>query len=375
MPKILYSAIGPDGKSVDGFVDASGAAQARAQLQARGLREVRFHQEASIGTDDAVLQGLTDAQADQLAARMVRIRTKPGLGTLLRETALANRWWLLIDVVLVPVLVWGGRYWTAAAIAAFGALPFVLALWAARRGNQYQALVKSDAVGDWARSAELIEALRPAAAANPTIALDLDVRAAVARVHQGEALPALLASLAPWLEKHPDQAAMYESRVAAVHAAAGDRAGMVARMRTAHEASNHEPARALDLALAEARFGDAAAAQTLLAGVDASLLPVFAAPFVDWTSGLVEQRAGNPDALGRLAKAVAGFLELSEKHPAVWTSLAFATADYALALQAAGRRDEARKTLKQVLPILKAHADAPLLQILQREVLAHPRND
>ena len=375
MAKILYSATGADGRSVDGFVEAAGMAEARAQLQAKGLREVRFHQEAVAATDDAALRGLSERQVAQLAAQMVRIRANPSTATVLAETARANRTWLLIDVVLLAALLWGARYGMAAVIALIGLLPFGLALFNARALGRYNALLKSDAVGTWQRSAELIAALRPAAKGNPQLALELDIRAAGARVRQGEPLAAVLPELQPWREKLAGQPGLYDSRIAALHAAAGDRAGFVAAMRPAHEASNRDPSRAMDLALAEARFGDADAAQALLDGIDTGLLPVHAEPFLRWTRGAIAQRRGAPEALPELTGAVTGFLQLSEKQPAAWLALAFAAADQALALQAAGRADEARRTLKQVWPILQAHADAPLLQILQREVLGRTPND
>jgi hypothetical protein len=375
LARILYSATGADGQAVDGFVEAAGMAEARAQLQARGLRELRFHQEAMLATDEADLRGLSPKETARLAALMVRIRGNPGTATILIETARANRTWLVIDALLIPVLLWFGSPWMAALVAVIGLLPFAFALHGARRVNLYVDLLMANAIGDWDRSAALTEALRPAAQGNTQLAFDLDVRAAGARVRQGEPLEAVLPSLAPWRETLAGQPGLFESRVAAVHAAAGDRAGFVAAMRAACEGSNREPSRAMDLALAEARFGDVDAAQALLDAVDPSLLPMYAAPFLAWTRGAIAQRLGEPQALAAMTKAVTGFLQLAEKQPAVWVALAFCTADQALALQAVGRIGEARRNLQQVWPILEAHADVPLLQVLQREVRDRAGND
>jgi hypothetical protein len=375
VPRILYSATGADGKTVDGFVEAAGMAEARGQLQAQGLREVRFHQEAMLATDEAELRGLSPKETARLAALMVRIRGNPGTATILIETARANRTWLVVDALLIAALLWFGRVWTALLVAVIGLLPFAFALHGARRVNLYNDLLKANAIGDWDRSAEITDALRPAAQGNVQLALDLDIRAAAARARQGEPLATVLPSLDAWREKLAGQPGLFASRIAAVHAAAGDRPGFVAAMRAAHDASNADPSRAMDLALAEARFGDADAARARLGAIDTSLLPVHAESFLHWTRGAIAQRQGEPHALPELTLAVAGFLKLSEKQPAAWTALAFCAADQALALQAAGRVAEARRTLQQVWPILKAHADAPLQQVLQREVLDRTGND
>lgn len=368
MAHLLYSAKDGEGRPVEGFVEAATTADARRELQARGLGGIVLHQEATMGTDAGDLAGLDPAQARELARIRIASMQRPGVLPLLGEVARNNRGWIAFDAALFAWGAYVGSRWLLASSAALLVLPFAIALWQYRHGGRYLALIKSFSVGEWDRVRELAAKLRTVSASRPTMDFDLDVRlACIAARHDG--LAPAVAALAPWQAKLAGSPGMYEGRIASVHAAAGDRDGYVRLMQASYEYAPSEPSRVLDLALAHARFGSAERAGELMQGLDASLLPPHGRGFVHWVDGLVRLRTGGAGGLEELGRGVAEFLKLSGQ-PAVWTSLAFCACDHAVALALAGHREAARAELAQVWPMVRAHADKPLLRMLQADGLA-----
>jgi hypothetical protein len=368
---LLYSAKDREGKPVQGFVDAASVAAGREQLRARGLADVVMHQDTTVATDPKALEGLGPKELRELARISIAAMQQPGLGPVLKQTARVNIWWLLLDVGFIVWGVLSASPWLIAGGAVLAVLPFALAAWQYRHGDRYNALLKAFAVGDWKQVERLVALLRPASRNVDQLPFDLDMRLAAIAARKGR-LPEALASLEPWREKLALQPGLFEQRVAAIHYAGEDRAGYVRLMAEAHAMAPQEPSRTVDLALAEARFGDAGRAAELLAAVDVSLLPPYAGGFIAWIDGLAKLRLQQPGGLERLAEGVASFLRLAPGQPAVWSSLAFCTCDHAKALSMAGRKDEARRELAEVWPILRAHGDRALLRLLKADGIAPP---
>jgi len=368
MAQLLYSAKTADGRDRQGFVEADSARAARDQLRAQGLRQVVLHQEVAISQDEASLQGLSAADKAELAKLHLHFRERPGLLPLLQVVARKNRVWLVVDALLLAGGIWARSPALMLIAVALLALPFAPALWRYRHADRYQQLLKAHALGRWPEMVGLAGRLRSAIDLAENLDFDLDVRIASVRARQGD-LPGALEDLADWQPRLVIHPGLYETRLAAVYAAGGDRAGFVQAMGQAQALSGDEPARVLDHALAQARFGDLARAEALMAGLDLSLLPPMAEGFVAWTQGLIAMRRGRPGALALLSRAVAVFLQRGGS-PAVWTALAFCSCDQAMALHAAGQKAQAKATLKNVMPVLRAHADAPLLAVLRRDFMA-----
>lgn len=369
MAKVLYTAKDRHGKPIQGFVEAASVHEARDQLINGGMTDVVLHQDPILGAGGRHLEGLDPAQLRDLAKITLSAMRKPGVATALADTAYMNRWWLAVDAAIVAAGLAIGSRWTVVTGAVLAALPFAIALWSYRHGGRYNAMLKAFAVGDWKQVERLVALLRPASRNVDQLPFDLDMRLAAIAARKGR-LPEALASLEPWREKLALQPGLFEQRVAAIHYAGEDRAGYVRLMAEAHAMAPQEPSRTVDLALAEARFGDAARAAELLATVDVSLLPPYAGGFIAWIDGLAKLRLQQPGGLERLAEGVASFLRLAPGQPAVWSSLAFCTCDHAMALAMAGRKDEARRQLGEVWPILRAHADRGLLRLLKADGLA-----
>jgi len=360
--QVLYSAKAADGSRAEGFIEAVTAQQARELLLQRGLRDIVLHQDMSSAGAGNGPQGLTESEARALASFRIRAMRSPGLATVWAEVARRSWLWLLLDAALVAWGLWKPDLWVLVVGALLLVSPFAISAWNHRHAGRYRRLVQHDALGQWDEVVRLAGQLRAATGLAAQLAFDLDVRLAAILARRG-ALDAAIQSLQGWREKLAAQPGVFEGRLGSVHLAGGDTGGFIRLSGESLQGLPGDPARTVDHALAQARFGDVERAAGLLASVDTGLLPPHGQGFVLWVQGLVQRRRGLPEAVATLGQAVAEFLQRSEQ-PAVWTALAVCTADHALALHDAGQVDAARRHVAQVWPVLRMHAT----KNLQREL-------
>lgn len=371
MAKLLYSAQSADGQRTEGFVEAPSVQAALQQLQGLGLREVRLHQDLSAPQDETELRGLGDAQQRELARFKLQLLQAPGLRTVLAEVARRSRLWLAADAALVAYGLWRPDGLAVAVGLAAAALPFALTTWNFRHADRYQRFLRQFAVGNWDAVRVLARELRVVSRRRPEMDFDLDLRLAAIYARE-RSLADAVARLEPWRARWSTKPGYFEMRVSAVYLSAGDSAGYLDLMTRAHVLAPDDATRVVDHALAEARYGDADAAQALLAGLDEQQLPAHGLGFVLWLRGLLQLRQGAPEAEATLGQAVGALLQL-QAHPVTWPPLAMCTCDHALALHRAGRDEAARQRIAQVWPILQVHAPVPLLRMLEADGLLPER--
>lgn len=368
MPKLLYSATGADGKPTEGIAEASSVQALRHQLESQAMTEVVVYNAPGFAIDDAELKGLGPKQLQQLAQLRLLVMRKPGLGTALLAMLRVSWPWLVASAAMLAWgLAGGGAAWSWAGVVS-GLLPFALFLWNWRHVGHHNDMLKAFALGDWAQVRRLAKLLSRRRGNTVAMNFEFALRQAYADVRE-RSLEQGLARMETWRARVADQPGLFEMRIAMLHHAAGDWASFV---RLHEESLQHlpgDPTRTVDLALAHARHGSAERAAELLAGVERSLLPPWGGGFVLWVEGLVQLRRHEATAAGTLGKSVAAFLKLANQ-PLVWTAMAFATVDHALALHASGRSDEARHAVSQVWPIVQAHAHPALLRMLENDKLA-----
>ena len=363
MVHLLYTANDSIGKPVKGFVEANESHAAKEKLQQQGYHSVAFHQDVTSSQDVALLTAMSVQEVEQLAQFKLQLMQAPGLMTVLKEVLRRSRIGLFADAALLAWGIWNRDGLVIAAALALAVFPFALSTWKFRHSRDYSAFLRAHALGDLANMERLVVQLRRISNKTPSMAMDLAFRMAGMRA-KSEGIQKAIASLDTWQPKNTSEAPLFECRLASLYAAVGDRQGFVDAMQRSYDASNNDPSRALDLALAQARFGDVAQAKVLLDSIDLSLIPSFGAGFVLWAQGLCQLHQGLPGATQTLGLAVAAFLTLSD-HAAVWTALAFCTADHCIALALDGHREQARQELVNVWPIVKAHADPALKEQLR----------
>lgn len=368
MPKLLYSATGADGKPTEGIVEAGSVQALRRQLEAQAMTEVVIYNAPGFAIDESELKGLGPKELRQLARLRLMVMRKPGFMPALLAMVQASWVWLALGAALAAAGALGGS--PAALWLGLGAclLPFALFLWGWRHVGRHNDLLKAFALGEWAEVRRLAKQLSRRRANTVAMNLEFALHQAYADVRE-RSLAQGLARMEPWRARVADQPGLYEMRVAMLYHAAGDWPTFVRLHDEALQFAPGDPTRTVDLALAHARHGDAERAAALLSSVDRSLLPPWGAGFVHWIEGLLQLRRQHATAAATLGLAVGAFLKLADR-PLLWTALAFATVDHALALHAAGRGDEARHAVSQVWPIVKAHAQPALLRLLEADRLA-----
>jgi len=366
MSRILYRAKTQRDQDVADFVEASSAAEAMDKLVGMGLKDIVLMQSPDLAAFNVTLPGITPQQHARLRAEFME---RPGLATALRGVIRINSPILLLGAA---GLAWGAwRHFPVTATLGAAALlfPFVAFFWKRRYLDRYQALQKAYARGQWDEVRRLASTLR-SVTNNPLLPWDLDVRLACIEARQGR-LQAAVAGLEPWKSKLEGKApGMFEARLASVYFAAGDYIEHVRLMEEAAELGGQDPTRQVDVALANAKFGDARKAEDILDALDMKLLPPLGQKFIALVTGVLGLRAGHAETAARdLKVATEGFLESSLKFHAAWVGLAISSGYYAVALARCGKRSEAQQVVAPVLPILLVHGEKPLLDMLQKDVL------
>ena len=372
MAKLLYSATLADGTRTEGVVNAPSAVAAREQLERQGLQKVELRLEAAPVRETQSPPGVDPVQRQQLADFRQRLLSSPTLLAQWARQARRSRLWLAADAALVVYgLATGQPTWVAAGVLAAVA-PFAATAWHFGHGDRHQRLQRCYAVGDWDAVRSLAKDLRAGAGLRPELEFDLDLRLACiyARDHS---LPEALQRLEPWRKRTATQPGAFEARVSLVHLMAGDTLGHVAQLARAHELNPQDPARAVEHALAQARFGSVGHAESLLAPTAvAALSPLVHAQRL-WAGGLVQLRRREAAAQDALAQALAAWLALAAE-PAAWAPLALCACDHAVALHEAGHHQAARERVAQVWPVLEVHATLPLLRMLEADDLLPVRS-
>ena len=360
MKKILYTATDQAGREVNGYVQAASVSAAIAQLNEDGFTDVTLHDDPIMAIEDKGLEGLSPSELRRRAAFEIKARQGVSLGSCLLES-IRNNWALVLTGVIL--LYWGcaEASWTLSmlgtAIALFAP---AFTLWKLRDVRRYEAIHFAFAVGDWGKAKRNIELLR-ASTKNRDIEFDLDVREACVLAKE-EHLDQGLKLVEPRkVEMDATNPGAFEGRVASIHYAAGDEQSYLSLMQDSYFKSSCNPMICIDLALAEARFGDPEKVSLLLDRLNKQEITPLAGPFIDWARGVASCRLGEDQSLVYLNKALSGMAENSA-NPAALITTALCAGYYAAAMINVGRKEEAELLLQEYRQILEVHADARLLK-------------
>ena len=360
MKKILYTATDQAGREVNGYVQAASVSAAIAQLNEDGFTDVTLHDDPIMAIEDKGLEGLSPSELRRRAAFEIKARQGVSLGACLLES-IRNNWALVLTGVILLYWGWAEASWTLSmlgtAIALFAP---AFTLWKLRDVRRYEAIHFAFAVGDWGKAKRNIELLR-ASTKNRDIEFDLDVREACVLAKE-EHLDQGLKLVEPRkVEMDATNPGAFEGRVASIHYAAGDEQSYLSLMQDAYFKSSCNPMICIDLALAEARFGDPEKVSLLLDRLNKQEITPLAGPFIDWARGVASCRLGEDQSLVYLNKALSGMAENSA-NPAALITTALCAGYYAAALINVGRKEEAELLLQEYRQILEVHADARLLK-------------
>ena len=370
--KFFYEAQ-KNNRRVTGAVEAGSMEDALQKLRQQGLLEARLLSTSGSAVLRNDLEKMDDAEVQrhaqrEIAHRRTRTRLQSYLLSLWHVTQI-NAGYLLLGSAYLARGFYSAQP-IRILIGVAGLLyPYVRTAWQLRHVNHYRDLQQAMALGEWAKARKLIATLRARPTNNEVLQCDLDVREAHIDVREGLPLAEALNRLEIWRQRKAASPGAFEGRVLGLYSAAKDYEGYLRTAREYQQAQPDEHDRRVELALAETRFGDAAAARQMLDSIDPAKLTPIAITFLDWTGGLLALREGNTQAaLPLLEKTVTHYRVLSRKSPVGLGTLALSSAALALALARTGRGAEGQKLLPPVERTLRLSVDPVMRQQLQAEL-------
>lgn len=363
--KILYSGTDEANQLRNGFVDAKTNKDAVEQLKAAGLTNIKLHYDSTIAGRRDDLVGLDEKQLQRVAALEIKVHEGDARLAMVSALILNNIGLVLFGVFFLCLGAISKdeiSFFVGVLILAY--IP-AHALWNGRYLRNYRKLLTCFAHGDWQQSKRLIAKLKKASP-DPELELDVDYRRAQIHAIEGN-ISKGIEILSRWEHRiNSDKPGLFYSKLAAVHHANKDYEQCLHYMRLAHEKYPDSPIYKIDLALAEAMFGQVETAEALLNSINIEEIPVFALPHLDYTKGVIALRSNKPGATSLLTNAQ---LDMANRvnNPAVLPSLAICSGFLSLSLHNDGQIDEAKSLLDRFWPVIKPHADDLLINELKEK--------
>ncbi|MBI1889420.1 MAG: hypothetical protein HYS18_02105 [Burkholderiales bacterium] len=231
-------------------------------------------------------------------------------------------------------------------------------------GAIYQTMLANMALGHWDKSLSLISELKQLLP-KENMQFDLAIREAQANLQKGLPLDEIVKSLEAWQKnENVIGLGMYEVRLSALYFINGDFQKGLALHRAAIDLGKHDSMKWLDLALAEAQYGDLAATEDSLSHVEINQVANFALPFLSWARGIVAFGKGQHAVASMYFLNAIGPILARRTNPTIWSLLALISGWSALTLKAQGLGDEAKALTQAVWPVLKVQGSKKLLASL-----------
>lgn len=367
MLRFLYQALDSNKKKVSAFIDADSIVSARSMLEDAGLTNIKFFDDAA-GARMRMKREPVPGLDPQIQADLeIKIRKRVGPVPALIAFAKNSRGFLAADILLLMYGLIAERWMVLALGGAvlifmpvFFAYNYLPAYW-------YDQIQRRMSFGEWDRAIQLMGRLERRTKSE-IVQFDLAVRRAQIAARRGR-MEEGLAALQIWRDKANDPKGTFAGRLASVYLASGDVAGYVRNMFDAYTESSADRSRWIDYALALARFGDIAKAESLIVALDTRDLPEMHFAFLGWAQGLIYLRKGdNENAVTELANASRILLAFAAK-PLTWATLALVNGTLSLAIARTGDQERARRFMQPLLPIFEVHADKSLSTLVHQEVL------
>ena len=376
MPHFLYQAVAADGSPASGAMEADNAQAAHGKLVMAGYRQIQILSNRTTAALQDDLDAMSPGERQETARARVRFMTAAqgsGGTTVMVEVARRSWIYLLCFGALAAQALASDHPLRAWVFLSALAAPFLVSFRAGGPLRDYRQLQLAMAHGDWAQAQSLIARMRRHPANSTQLAMDLDVREAQIRARAGEPIATVIESLSAWRDRLADQPGTFDSRLVGIYLAARDYPGYRAAARASYEAAPEDATRAIELATAEARFGDLAETRRLLDGLNPALVTPLAVNYVNWCRGMIALREGDPAGAEAPLRAASTSLQaVAKKLPVAETTLALVNAHLPLALARSGQGDEARQRITPFWPQLDLFADAGLRADLEREVGRSP---
>jgi len=366
MGKVLYTGLNLSGEKESGFVDAMSNKDALHILKKSGLQDVKLHSNVTTTQKNSDPDWLSEADRKHIAKLQVKWQKEINLSSFLGEVIKSN----FVPIAAGAAMVYygysnGSASWMSAGTILASALPF-FNLWNYRLLTAHDKLIKATTFGEWDKVEKLSEEIRRSTKER-SVVIQADTLEAnfYAKNDNIERAKDLLSVHEDYLEDTTP--GLYENKLASLYYASKDYDLYLLNMKKAFKASGQDIMR-VDMAMAEAKFGNLLVAEREIDKVYTEAMPAFGVPFVYYTRGIIEHKKKNlEEAKDELILAYSGFLEYS-KNPATWVATALTAGSLSLVLHDLNEHEKAYELLKKsTVNVLKIHADEIMINNLKNK--------
>jgi tetratricopeptide (TPR) repeat protein len=379
MPKYIWKARDRDGRQTAVRVEADTAKQAREQLEARGLTDLRLQQdEVALAAAEGVRQASDpefDVELTPEEAADSFDGKAPGFWSQwlasFKEVPKTAVLWL----ALLGLSIYSGRTWLIvlnSVVVAFSFLPVLLFpllnLWFGRTQRLYDRLNRAKVWSRWPEVYALAGELDKAGAAT-----NIGVPAWEIARCKAQALAGMgrLEEAVKLFERFSHDSTlerwMYLSHLAGIYVAAQEYERALALRLESSELKPDNMGTLIDLAMHHAHhMGDAPSARRVFARIDHSIVPELGKPYLELVEGMMLCGEGKfGEAQAHLRKAEAG-LQPYRHNPLVESVILLTQSYLCLSLAGAGSTREVSPMWQRVKTYLKAGREDALLNRIQQ---------
>lgn len=362
MSTIIYTATDKFGKEHSNYIEVANNKQAIKLLKFQGFTNIVLHDDAAFDViENEFLKGKTKGQLKRMAKFELIARKDPSLITLLKENIIMNWWFVLIGLIIAGFGFFQNRNMTLVFGILFVILMPLISIWRHRHGKRYRRITDYYSFGEWDKALKEIKIHRKFKRF-PEHLHDLEFREASILAKIGK-LEQALKLVSKW-EKDFDltNPGYYEGRLSGVYDSAGNEQMCLKLSNDCYNKSNNPMVSSIDLAMAEAKYGDYNKSLNLISEINKEELPIIAHPYIDWIQGVVaKQKNQNTDAKDHLVKALVKFIE-RQSEVLGELNVAECSGELAVVLNRLGETDNAIQLISNVSVVLKAHGYKSLLK-------------
>lgn len=353
LKQLLYKAVDKNGNKVSNYIKARTTAEALAVLEYKGFTHIVFLNDTVTAISDP--EGLHEVHAN--ARFEIENFKSPGFLSFIKEVLRQNRSFIIFGFGVSLIFWWANNLtFTIVGVLIVVSMPLI-SLWSYRAVSRYNKFLEAYAYGEAEKVYRLAKSLEKFMTA-PEMQFDLDVRCATMRAKNGE-LDSACADIKKWEFDHTVGVnGIYESRVSYIYLASGNVSKFLSLMHEAKDKNtDNNQTILLDLALAEALYGDIETAETLLNTIVRAEVIEIGVAYIDWLEGLIA--FSKNDQISAERKLIDANKKLFEyaNNPAAWTAIAVCLVDLALLAIHENQKSFAKQAVMKFWKIIQVHGD------------------
>ena len=361
MNKIPYTAKDKFGKIRTNHIEAFTNEEALIDLKSEGFTDVTFHNHTDGHIQDDSLDGMSKRQLGIIAKLSLKNTAKVTLIDLLIGNFKTNILYYSIGVTIILFGLFQHRNMTVFfGLIGITVLP-LLSVWRYRHIKTYEESLKYYVHGNWDKTLKNIAQLRKVKNLK-NLEIDLDFREAYIFAKKDDVNKALNI-VDKWQESLNDESlGLFEARLSDIYYCSSNYENYLRLLNKSYTKSSESQLFSIDLAIAEARFGNTDNAIKYVEALRLEELPDFTLYYPGWILGIVAKRNNSSESV-KLLQSVLTKLINTEGNTLTQILIAICSCEYAVVLDRyTNKKDEALLLINKFWDILNAHGYEPLIQ-------------